>query len=245
MSPRLSLAPAFALSLSVALLAPGTPASAAKDAELKPVLATPGKVLAEDTFAAAELPKSFTANKGDAAIKDGTLALAFKASDNHAAVLTLVTPNHDSIIKFSFKMDDAEKGFALSYNSGGGHLFRVLVGGQGVNVIKDAEKEKGAKKPKGKAKAASAPVKTAAAPKSEGKAKGRSANSIAKAEGAISAGEWHTMLVEVKGTKVCVQTDTGLKAEGEHAELDVDKTGYRFVTSASISLDDVKAWSVE
>jgi hypothetical protein len=200
----------------------------------------------EDAFASAEVAKTWTVAKGDVAIKDGALVETFKASDNHPAVLMLGVPNHNAIIKFSFKMEDATKGFALSYNTPGAHLFRVLVTGDGLSVVKDAEKEKGAAKGKGKAKAKSEPTKTAAAaPKGEAKSKGRAANGIAKAEGKISAGEWHTILVEVQGTKVAVQTDTGLKAEGTHPEIDVDKTGYRFVTAASLSIDDVKVWAAE
>lgn len=246
-----SALPAFLVVLSLSL------AHAAKDADLKPALATPGKVMAEDAFGTAEVGKAWTANKGSAEIKDGALVETFKEEDHHPAVLTLGVPNHNSIIKFSFKMQDATSGFNLSYNSAGGHLFRVLVSGEGVNVVKDVEKEKGAKpKGKGKAKpkAASTPIKTAAAadaPKGEAgarakaKTRDRSANAFAKAEGKISAGEWHTMLVEVKGTKVCVQVDSGLKAEGEHPALDVEKTGYRFVTSTSVTIDDVKVWGVE
>jgi hypothetical protein len=236
----------FSLAVVLTLTA-SLPVFAAKDADLKPILAKPGKVVAEDAFASAEVAKTWTPNKGDVAIKDGALVETFKASDNHPAVLMLGVPNHNSIIKFSFKMEDATKGFALSYNTPSAHLFRVLVTGDGLSVVKDAEKEKGAK-PKGKAKAKGEPTKTAAAaaaPKGEAKAKGRAENGIAKAEGKISAGEWHTILVEVQGTKVAVQTDTGLKAEGTHPEIDVDKTGYRFVTAASISIDDVKVWSVE
>jgi hypothetical protein len=241
MHTRLPLAALLALAL------PAVYTHAAKDADLKPILAKPGKVLAEDAFGTSELAKTWTTAKGTATVKDGALVETFKEEDHHPAVLMLGVPNHNSIIKFSFKMEDATKGFALSYNSATGHLFRILVNGEGLSVVKDAEKEKGAKpKGKGKAKSASEPVKTAAAEgAAKPKGKGAAANGIAKAEGKIAAGEWHTILVEVQGTKVAVQTDTGLKAEGTHPEIDVDKNGYRFVTAASISLDDVKAWSVE
>jgi hypothetical protein len=233
-----------------ALLALALPfaAHAAKDADLKPALATPGTVMVEDAFGSAELAKSWTANKGDVAIKDGAVVETFKASDNHAAVLTLGVPNHNSIIKFSFKLNDPAKGFALSYNSQKGHLFRVLVDAEGLTVMKDPEKDKAEKKAKAKAKSKSAPAATAAPAPDAKKARGgsnKALGAIAKAEGKIAPGEWHTMLVEVHGAKVTVQTDAGLKAEGTHPELDVEKTGYRFVTSASISLDDVKVWSVE
>jgi hypothetical protein len=236
-----------ALTVSTLALAVTLSAHAAKDADLKPVSAKPGKVIAEDTFASDKLAETWKLAKGDTAVKDGALTLSFKESDHHPAVLMLGVPNHNSIIKFSFKMEDAAKGFNLSYNSAAGHLFRVLVTGDGFTAVKDVEKDKSAKKAKGKAKAASTPVKTAAAAKGEAKAKGKGKDKegpIAKAEGKIAAGEWHTMLVEVQGTKLAVQID-GLKAEGSHPEIDVDKNGYRFVTGGAVSLDDVKAWAVE
>ena len=45
-------------------------------------------------------------------------------------------PSHDSIIRFSFKLDGA-KGVSLSYNHAKGHLFRVNVLATGINVRTD------------------------------------------------------------------------------------------------------------
>jgi hypothetical protein len=199
-----------------ALLFPLTFAFAEKDADLKPASVKAGKVTAEDTFSSAELAKAWSVNKGDWQVKGGSLAGAIKASDHHPAVLMLGVSNHDSIIKFSFKVD-GDKGFNLSYNSGRGHLFRVIVTGDGLSVVRDKDKKDKSSKP----------------------------TTLATASGKITSGEWHTMLVEVKGNKVHVQTDTGLKAEGTHLDLDVDKSGYRFVTGASLEIDDVKVWAVE
>jgi hypothetical protein len=222
------------------------PVFAAKDADLKPVLAKPGKVVAEDAFASDKLAETWKVAKGATSVKDGALTLAFKEEDHHAAVLMLGVANHNSIIKFSFKMEDATKGFNLSYNSDKGHLFRVLVNGEGFTVVKDVEKDKSAKKAKGAKKGKDAPAAaTADAAPAKGKGKGNAKQApIAKAEGKIAAGEWHTMLVEVQGTKVAVQID-GVKGEGSHPEIDVEKNGYRFVTGSSITLDDVNAWAAE
>lgn len=204
------------LAALLALVLSALPARAEKNAALKPVLAKPGKAMAEDAFASADLGKTWSVAKGEWLIKDGALAGSFKESDHHPAVLTLGVPNRGSIIQFSFKFDGG-KGFALSYNSAKGHLFRIAVNGEGLTVVKDRDK----------------------------KDKKSKTQSLAQAAGKITPGEWHTMLVEVQGTKVTVQTDTGLKANAENSELDVDKTGYRFVTAANVVLDDVKAWQVE
>lgn len=204
------------LHLVVLVAMSGPLAHAEKNAALKPVLAKPGKVMAEDAFASAEPGKTWSVAKGDWSVKDGALAGAFKESDHHPAVLMLGVPNRNSIIQFAFRFEGG-KGFALSYNSAKGHLFRISVNGEGLTVMKDRDK----------------------------KDKKSKTLSLAEAAGKIAPGEWHTMLVEVKGTKVSVQTDTGLTATVENSELDVDKTGYRFVTAGSVTLDEVKVWQAE
>ena len=191
-------------------------AFAAKDADLQPTLARPGKVVFDATFEGGELGKSWAMPKGDWQIKDGAMIGKEKASDMHAAVLSLGLPRKDSIIRFSFRMD-AVKMFGLSFNHAKGHLFRVNVSPGALLVSKDKDKNDAAAKggPMGKAAAKFAP------------------------------GEWHTMLVEIKGAKVSVRTDNGAKVEAEDAALDVEKTGYRFVMRGdSLLLDDVKVWEV-
>ena len=69
---------------------------------------------------------------------------------------------------------------------------------------------------------------------------------LGKASGKFETGKWHTLQLETKGGKVLVQADNGAKVEGSHAELDVDKTGYRFVLKGeSVRITDVKVWLAE
>jgi hypothetical protein len=68
---------------------------------------------------------------------------------------------------------------------------------------------------------------------------------LGKADTKFEPGQWYTMQVEVKGDKLAVQTDTGVKLEATNAALNADKTGYRFVTAGeSVALADVKTWEV-
>jgi hypothetical protein len=54
------------------------------------------------------------------------------------------------------------------------------------------------------------------------------------------------MQVEVVGDRVAVQADNGAKVEVRHPGLDIEKTGYRFVTRGStLFLDDVNVWEVQ
>src|SRR6185295_8933706 len=113
---------------------------AAKNADLKPVVAKPGKVLVDESFSDAKLGKNWMPNKGDWQTRDGMVVGKEKKEDNHNGVLLLSQPNHNSIIRFSFKNDGA-KAFDLSYNHAKGHLFRVLVEKDGIVVNKDKDKK--------------------------------------------------------------------------------------------------------
>lgn len=192
-------------------------ASTAKPADLQPILAKPGAVTVDETFSGTALPAQWLIAKGDWQVRDGSLVGREKTEDKHAAVLALAQPNRDSIIRFCFKLDGAD-GLGLSFNHAKGHLFRVNINAGGVMIMKDKDKKD---------------------PASKG-------GLIAKAEGKFAQGQWHTVLVEVKGTKVAVQADNGIKFEGTHPELAEDKTGYRFVLKgATLALDDVKAWETQ
>lgn len=197
------------------LALPSSLSFAGKGTELKPILAKPGSILAEEAFTGSSLAKTWNVAKGDWQVHDGALVGKEKTEDKHAAVCALAVPNHDSIIRFSFKLDGA-KGLSLSYNHAKGHLFRVSVSPTVVTVATDKDKND-------------------ANSKSE---------PIGKAETKFEPGQWYTMQVEVKGQKVAIQIDNGVKIEGSNAALDVDKTGYRFVTTGeSLALADVKAWA--
>ncbi len=187
-----------------------------KAADLKPVLNQSGKLVVDEKFAGAALPGSWGGVQGDWQVRDGAVVGKEKASDEHPAVLFLNQSHRDAIVRFSFKLDGA-KGFNLSLNHLKGHLFRVTVAEDGLTLSKDKDK----KDPKSKAV------------------------QLGKASGKFEAGKWHTLLLETKGGKVSVQADNGAKVEGSHPELDVDKTGYRFVMRGeSLRLADVKVWEV-
>ena len=88
---------------------------AGKGADLKPMLAKPAKATVEESFSGSTLGKTWNVAKGDWQVHDGTLVGKEKKEDNHAAVCGLVVPNHNSIIRFSFKFDGTNN-LSLSYN---------------------------------------------------------------------------------------------------------------------------------
>ena len=218
MSEQLNLTMRSQLLATLALLTASTALCLAdKAADLKPVLNQPGKVVVDEKFAGGALPSSWGGVQGDWQVRDGTVVGKEKASDEHPAVLFLNQPHRDAIVRFSFKLDGA-KNFSLSLNHPKGHLFRVAIAEDGLTLSKDKDK----KDPKAKAV------------------------QLGKAAGKFEAGKWHTLVMETKGGKVSVQADNGAKVEGSHPELDVDKTGYRFVIKGeSLRVSDVKVWQAE
>ncbi|HTM51994.1 MAG TPA: family 16 glycoside hydrolase [Bryobacteraceae bacterium] len=186
----------------------------AKGVDLKPALTSPGKLVFEDNFSSGSLAKPWTAAKGEWQVRDGVLTGKEKKEDKHNAVLNLAQPNRNSVIQTSFKLDGA-KLFHLSYNHAKGHLFRVIVVPTGISINKD---------------------KDVSDPQSKG-------GVLAKSDTKFEPGKWYTLMVEVQGDKVTVQTDNGVKLSARDAALDRDKINYRFVTAGeTLSISGVKVW---
>ena len=197
--------------LALALLL-ALPCYAGKNTALKPILAKAGKTVIEQNFDSGTLDKPWAAAKGDWQIASGAIVGKEKPEDKHAGVLSLALPNKDSIVSFSVKLDGA-KGVDLSFNHAKGHLFRLSIAPDGLTLRTDGDK------------------------------KDKSIKSVAlgKAGVKFEPGQWVTLLVEVKGTKVAVQADNGAKIEASNPRLAMDKVNYRFVVKgASVAIDDLK-----
>jgi 3-keto-disaccharide hydrolase len=190
---------------------------AEKDANLKLLISKATKPVVQEKFDGPKLPKGWAINKGEFQVREGSLAGWEKKEDMHAAVLTLQKPFKNSIIRFSFKRDGVT-GFNLSLNHAKGHLFRILVNDDGLQINKDKDKNDAASK----------------------------AIVLGKAEGKFLKGEWQTLQVEIVGDRVAVQADNGVKLEVRNPGLEIEKTGYRFVMRGStLLLDDVNVWDVQ
>lgn len=195
---------------------PTVPAMAEKNANLHPKLGAVGSPTISLTFDEA-LPDSAVAVKGQWQVVDGVLVAKELAADKHAAVLNYQKKNRDSVIRFSFKFDGTTSGMHFSLNHAKGHLFRVIVTPTGLTINLDKDK----KDPSSKAVA------------------------IATAKGTFEQGKWYTMLVEMRGDEVAVQTDNGLSVSASHTSLDTDKPNYRFVMRGdSLSIDDLQIWEL-
>lgn len=104
-------------------------------ADDKPLLAVPGKVVYENTFAGGPDPK-WRAAKGTWDSADKALSGAEKPSDNHGAVTRLMQKMQDFIIEYEVKLDGA-KATSLSINDAREHVARIIVAPEMVAVQKD------------------------------------------------------------------------------------------------------------
>jgi hypothetical protein len=203
--------------LSLGLLLVAGENRADKGVELTPVLTKRGKLLMDEDFSTTQLGKTWTTAKGAWTVQDGAVVGREKKEDMHAAVLSLAHPHRDAILRFSFKLNGAT-GVNLSLNHAKGHLFRITISEMGISFIKDKDK----RDPK------SNPVV------------------LTKIGDKLDRTQWHTMLVEIQGDKVFVQTDKSMKMEVQNSDLAVEKPGFRFVTRGeSLLLDDIKVWQVQ
>jgi len=187
---------------------------AEKNADLKPVLLTPGKVTAEESFSGTALPEGWKVMKGSWEFSDGAASGKEKVEDHHPAVLMLVKPNHDSILRLSYKFDGA-KFLSLNYNTAKAHAFRVIIAPDKVTLYVDKDEND--------------PTSKVAI--------------LGTAHPTFEPGKWYTVQVEVKGPDIVAQGDNGWTLKGSNPKIDVDKGGYRFAGGGeTVVLDDVKIW---
>ncbi len=207
---KVSLALLMCLSLSAS-------AWAEKNAAIEPKLIPVASATVTENFDS-PLADPAAAVKGEWKVVDGVLVGKELAADKHAAVLNYQKKNHDSAVRFSFKLDGSTTGLNFSLNHAKGHLFRVVVTPSGLSLNLDKDKNDPASK----------------------------AAVLATAKSEFEQGKWYTMLVEMQGDKVAVQTDNGLTVEASHPTLDTDKPNYRFVMKGdSLSIDDLQIWEVK
>jgi hypothetical protein len=149
-------------------------------------------------------------------IVDGAARIAEIPEDKHAAVRRRPLAYHDAIFEFSFRFDGA-KMIALSINNKDGHVCRLSITPVLMVLQTDKPNAKSDLKPE----------------------------RLGAAKVAIASGEWHKVVLEVKGRKMTAVLDGKTAISGESGRVDVDKTDFGIpVAGQTASLDDVKIWAV-
>ncbi len=165
-----------------------------------------------DSFSSAKLDPAWKITKGKWEIKDGVLTGSELTEDKHNAVVRRPLGIRNGKMSVSIRMDGA-KSAHVSINQKGGHLFRVTLTPVGVTLLKDKPNATSEEK----------------------------AEVLSKSSTPMAAGVWHTVEIEMKGSKVMALIDGKLKLEGDNAKLDVEKFDFGFpVSGVSASFDNVK-----
>lgn len=162
---------------------------------------------------AGSLDKDWKANKGTWVSADGGVRGSEKKVDMHGAVARRQLPMKDVIVAYSLKLDGARQ-TTLSFNDAGGHVCRVLVRPTGVTVQKDAHDKVNGK-----------------------------AEQLGTAAVAIKPGEWHTLVVELRGPDILATLDGKHTAFGSHAGIDLSKTNFGLtVAGESACFKSLRVW---
>lgn len=104
-------------------------------ADEKPLLAIPGKVIYESKLDATP-GDPWKAAKGAWELKEGVWRGSEKAEDKHGAVNRLPNKLSDFVIEYEFKFEGG-KGTSLSINAAKGHLARISIAPKLVTIQKD------------------------------------------------------------------------------------------------------------
>ena len=174
----------------------------------------PGKLLMSDSLGSG-LGKSWNVAKGKYEAVDGGTRGAEVKSDMHGAVARLAIPMKDVVVQYSFKFDGATTS-SLSFNGEKGHIGRVAIRPTGLTVQKDDQDGK------------------------NGKDKSEVLDTKAIS---LKPGEWHTLVVELRGPDILATLDGTTTAYGTHAALDKPKANVGFtVAGESVSFKNLSIW---
>ena len=174
----------------------------------------PGKVLLDEPLNA-PFGKEWKAAKGEWKPIDGALRGAEVAADMHGAVARRDLAMKDTVIAVSFKLDGA-KVISLSFNGAKGHISRVRVTPTGVTVQKDDQDGK------------NGPDKAAV---------------LDTASVTIKPGEWHNLVVELRGADILATLDGKHTAFGTHEAIAKDRTNLGLtVAGETASWKGLKVW---
>jgi len=184
-------------------------------ADLQPLMCERGELILSEDFSSGSLGKDWQVAKGKFEIVDGALKGAELPADDHAGVLAHAIKTRNLIVQFAVKFEGG-KSTAMSLNSAQGHVCRATINPAGITVNKD----------------------------SRDKNKTDKAAQLGTQRVAIQPGQWHTVLVEIRGPEIVAQLDGPQHATcGSHEGLDVDKTSLRFpVSGDAVFFKDLRVW---
>jgi hypothetical protein len=168
-------------------------AAAFAAATSEPALSHRGKLLFSDDFNGTALEPGWTGNLGFWEVSNGYAKASERAEDKHAAVRRHPLEYHDAIFEFAFRFDGARL-VHLSLNDKGGHVCRLVISPNGMLLQTDKPSARSDLK----------------------------AERLASVDTPIAPGQWHKVVVEVRGKRMTAQLDGKQTIGGESPRVDID-----------------------
>jgi len=182
-------------------------------AEDKPLLAIPGKVVYENTFASGSDAKWKIA-KGKWEASGGALRGSEKPEDKHPGVTRTEMKLQDFIVQYEVKLEGA-KMTTLSINAAKGHMARILISPTSVQVQKDDSDHEGPDK----------------------------AVIFARMAADIKPGTWHTVRLEMAGDTMLGKVDDLVAFGSNDAFTKEKANFGFTVSGESVDVRNLKVWS--
>jgi len=194
--------------------------------ELEPILGKKGRLLLEEEFAGATLPKGWIVKAGKLRVADGTLRASQDREAGKLGLFSREQPMQDAVIQIDFKFDGA-RGINVSVNPSPGeitkhgHLYSVMISPRMWNITEHNDKSDR---------------------KSQSKA-------LASARETFEQGRWYTLLIENKGGEVVARVEGKQPLRASSPDFKVKKPGLEFRVSGrdndEVSFDNLKVWELE
>lgn len=192
----------------------------------EPKLGTKGKLLLEEKFSGADVPKGWTVNTGKLRVSEGVLHGSQLKADNHIGAFRYHLPLQDAAIQIDFRFDGARI-FNLGFDPAKGelkkkgHLYSVMVSQNSWWITEHNDK---------------------ANPESKSKVH-------VKAKADFEKGKWYTLLLEAKGNDVLVQIPGMESLKTSAPDFHVKKPGLVFRMGGKdddeVCFDNVKVWELK
>ena len=192
----------------------------------EPVLGKKGKLLVEENFDGAAVPKGWNKNTGVLSVAEGALHAGQLAKDEHIGAFRKLVPVQDCAVQVDFKFAGATM-FHLGFDPAPGelkkqgHLFSLMITPESWAITEHNDK-------------------------ADAKSK---AVTHAKAATKFAKGEWYTLLLEVKGDQVVASVAGREPLRATAKDFHVKKPGLVFRVGGKdgqeMLLDNVRVWELQ
>ena len=223
--------------------------------EMEPLISKPGRLLLEEAFNGVPIPGKWEpgGRSNSFQVVDGALQGICPADDHHGPWCGVPIVGSNLTIRFALKLPKPGVFILLvdgaSQFGGTAHLLRFASHGGGVALQQDrgsldSKREQAAARTKATAEGRKIPPPTK---EQLADPKFYRTETLAKDPMKLSDGQWHQILVEMRGNDVAAQVDGQVTLRAAGTVFDVQKSRLVFLIGQNgvMQVDNVKVWENE